>query len=73
MGVRDCQVCPECGSTMAEDPSSHMEPGDHEWEIGYSERNGDPKWWICQKCMETRRYHPSGPDASVDAPAKDET
>lgn len=51
MPPRTCQVCADCGSTLAQTPQTHQEPTRHTLQVRYSETTGLPKYFICTQCM----------------------
>ena len=53
MGVSRCVACPECGSDLAESPTSHSDPIPHEWVTRYDEVTGKP-YEICRMCTTKR-------------------
>ena len=51
MGVRDCQGCSECGTTLAQHPDYHKDTAPHEWVKRYNQNTGKP-YMVCENCMK---------------------
>jgi len=60
MGVQTCEVCEECGSTLAESPDTHLEPTEHQWKTQFNQDTGKPEYERCRVCG-ARRHLPEGP------------
>jgi len=60
MGVQTCEVCEECGSTLAESPDTHLEPTEHQWKTQFNQDTGKPEHERCRVCGATRHL-PEGP------------
>lgn len=53
MSPQPCQVCSECGSTLAMHPDYHAEPQAHQLEPRYDSRTGKLSRNICTRCGES--------------------
>lgn len=54
MGVRDCEGCDKCNTTLAFHPDYHKPREPHEWKDRYNQNTGKP-YKVCNKCGEVDR------------------
>lgn len=53
-GIRPCQVCDECGSTLSCN-GDYVEPEPHEWKLQYNVNSGKPDHKRCVKCGKYKK------------------
>lgn len=55
MGVRRCQLCPKCGSDLAQGPDGHREPEPHQWRPQFDPHTGARAPDVCINCLTKRK------------------
>lgn len=51
MGVRDCEGCTKCNTTLAAHLDLHKQLQPHDWKTYYNQNTGKP-YKRCKNCME---------------------